>query len=88
MLRREKIEHENATTQINSWYYQGFKIVRMDRIKRRRMDSALAFANGLHPTSGAAALSYATVYPLAMFLRIMSPQILAVLFGVSRMPLP
>ncbi len=41
---------------------------------------ALAFANGLHPTSGAAALSYAIVYPLAMFLRIMSPQILAVLF--------
>lgn len=41
---------------------------------------ALAFSNGLHPTSGAAALSYATVYPLAMFLRIMSPQILAVLF--------
>ncbi|ENP8370368.1 putative transporter [Yersinia enterocolitica] len=41
---------------------------------------ALAFANGLHPTSGAAALSYAAVYPLAMFLRIMSPQILAVLF--------
>ncbi|CQJ11046.1 putative transporter [Yersinia enterocolitica] len=41
---------------------------------------ALAFANGLHPTSGAAALSYATIYPLAMFLRIMSPQILAVLF--------
>lgn len=41
---------------------------------------ALAFANGLHTTSGAAALSYATVYPLAMFLRIMSPQLLAVLF--------
>lgn len=41
---------------------------------------ALAFANGLHATSGAAALSYATVYPLAMFLRIMSPQLLAVLF--------
>ncbi|MEC5344113.1 putative transporter [Brenneria populi] len=41
---------------------------------------ALAFANGLHATSGAAALSYATVYPLVMFLRIMSPQILAVLF--------
>ncbi|MEG1653699.1 MAG: putative transporter, partial [Hafnia sp.] len=38
---------------------------------------ALAFANGLHPTSGAAALSYATVYPLAMFLRIMSPQLFA-----------
>lgn len=41
---------------------------------------ALAFANGLHATSGAAALSYATVYPLAMFLRIMSPQLLAVIF--------
>ena len=41
---------------------------------------ALAFANGLHPTSGAAALSYPTVYPLAMFLRIMSPQLLAVIF--------
>lgn len=41
---------------------------------------ALAFANGLHATSGAAALSYATVYPLAMFLRIMSPQLLALLF--------
>ncbi|PWC12361.1 putative transporter [Brenneria roseae subsp. americana] len=41
---------------------------------------ALAFANGLHSSSGAAALSYATVYPLAMFLRIMSPQLLAVLF--------
>lgn len=45
---------------------------------------ALAFANGLHPTSGAAALSYATVYPLAMFLRIMSPQLLAVIFGPCR----
>ena len=41
---------------------------------------ALAFANNLHPTSGAAALSYATVYPLAMFLRIITPQLLAVLF--------
>lgn len=29
---------------------------------------ALAFANNLHATSGAAALSYATVYPLVMFL--------------------
>ncbi|XPE67156.1 hypothetical protein ACNKHR_13010 [Shigella flexneri] len=44
---------------------------------------ALAFANNLHPTSGAAALSYATVYPLVMFLRIITPQLLAVLFGVS-----
>ncbi len=33
---------------------------------------ALAFANNLHPTSGAAALSYATVYPLVMFLRIIT----------------
>ncbi|WP_159567510.1 putative transporter [Budvicia diplopodorum] len=43
---------------------------------------ALAFANGMHPTSGAAALSYATVYPLAMFLRIMAPQILALMFWI------
>ncbi|MDS1325789.1 putative transporter [Klebsiella pneumoniae] len=45
---------------------------------------ALAFANNLHATSGAAALSYATVYPLVMFLRIIPPQLLAVLFwGLS-----
>ncbi|MGU0042870.1 hypothetical protein ACVXHA_06580 [Escherichia coli] len=31
-------------------------------------------------TGGAAALSYATVYPLVMFLRIITPQLLAVLF--------
>ncbi|EOT6752196.1 putative transporter [Escherichia coli] len=43
---------------------------------------ALAFANNLHPTSGAAALSYATVYPLVMFLRIITPQLLAVLFWI------
>lgn len=41
---------------------------------------ALAFANNLYATSGAAALSYATVYPLVMFLRIITPQLLAVLF--------
>ncbi|MGR5128980.1 putative transporter [Photobacterium swingsii] len=40
---------------------------------------ALAFANNIHSTSGAAALSYATVYPLVMCLRILSPQILALL---------
>ena len=40
---------------------------------------ALAFANSLHPTSGASALSYATVYPLVMCLRILSPQLLAIL---------
>ncbi|HBT2979460.1 putative transporter [Klebsiella pneumoniae] len=45
---------------------------------------ALAFANNLHATIGAAALSYATVYPLVMFLRIITPQLLAVLFwGLS-----
>lgn len=45
---------------------------------------ALAFANNLHATSGAAALSYATVYPLVMFLRIITPQLQAVLFwGLS-----
>ncbi|MGL4860102.1 MAG: putative transporter, partial [Enterobacteriaceae bacterium] len=41
---------------------------------------ALAIANGLHSGSGAAAFSYATVYPLAMFLRIMSPQLIVVAF--------
>ncbi len=41
---------------------------------------ALAFANNIHAASGAPALSYATVYPLAMFLRIISPQLLAILF--------
>ncbi|WP_044142688.1 putative transporter [Succinimonas amylolytica] len=35
---------------------------------------ALAFANGLYKNSEASALSYATVYPLTMFLRILSPQ--------------
>lgn len=40
---------------------------------------ALAFANSIHPTSGASALAYATVYPLVMCLRILSPQIIAVL---------
>ncbi|MGK2281549.1 putative transporter [Klebsiella pneumoniae] len=45
---------------------------------------ALAFANNLHATSGAAALSYATVYPLVMFLSIITPQLLPVLFwGLS-----
>ncbi|QST30515.1 putative transporter [Escherichia albertii] len=44
---------------------------------------ALAFANNLHATSGAAALSYATVYPIVMFLRIITPQLLAVLFWSS-----
>lgn len=48
---------------------------------------ALAFANNLHPTSGAAALSYATVYPLVMFLRIITPQLLAVLFWSIRLTL-
>ncbi|MDO4626064.1 MAG: transporter [Pasteurellaceae bacterium] len=40
---------------------------------------ALAFANAICQDSGAAALSYATVYPLVMFLRIISPQLLAIL---------
>jgi len=44
---------------------------------------ALAFANNLHPTSGASALAYATVYPLVMCLRILSPQILVLLLWVS-----
>ena len=40
---------------------------------------ALAFANAIKEDSGIAALSYATVYPLVMFLRILSPQLLAIL---------
>ncbi len=40
---------------------------------------ALAFASALHPESSEVALSYATVYPLTMFLRIMLPQILAII---------
>ncbi|MBV7388097.1 putative transporter [Pasteurellaceae bacterium TAE3-ERU1] len=39
---------------------------------------ALAFANAIKEESGAAALSYATVYPLVMFMRIISPQVLAI----------
>jgi len=44
---------------------------------------ALAFANNMHPSCGASALSYATVYPLVMFLRIISPQLLAILLWNS-----
>ena len=44
---------------------------------------ALAFANNMHPTSEASSLAYATVYPLVMFLRILSPQILAILLWVG-----
>lgn len=40
---------------------------------------ALAFANGIKPSCGASPLGYATVYPLVMCLRILSPQILAIL---------
>jgi putative transport protein len=44
---------------------------------------ALAFANAMHPTSGAAALSYVTVYPMVMFLRIIAPQLLALMLWVG-----
>ncbi|RMF17423.1 MAG: putative transporter [Gammaproteobacteria bacterium] len=44
---------------------------------------ALAFANGLKPGHGGAALSYATVYPLVMCLRILSPQLIAVLLWAT-----
>ncbi|MER2607040.1 MAG: putative transporter [Siculibacillus sp.] len=45
---------------------------------------ALAFANAMAPNSEAQSLAYATVYPLVMGLRILSPQILAlVLIGVG-----
>lgn len=44
---------------------------------------ALAFANGIKEGNGAAALSYATVYPLVMFCRIILPQILSILLWVA-----
>jgi putative transport protein len=44
---------------------------------------ALAFANSIHATCGASALAYATVYPLVMCLRILSPQIMAVLLWTA-----
>ncbi|PKP71694.1 MAG: transporter [Alphaproteobacteria bacterium HGW-Alphaproteobacteria-4] len=44
---------------------------------------ALAFANGVHPGAGAPALAYATVYPLVMCLRILSPQIMAIILLVG-----
>ncbi|MCE1236970.1 MAG: putative transporter [Hyphomicrobiales bacterium] len=40
---------------------------------------ALAFANAMAPKSEAQSLAYATVYPLVMGLRILSPQILALI---------
>lgn len=44
---------------------------------------ALAFANAIKEGNGAAALSYATVYPLVMFCRIILPQLLAILLWVA-----
>jgi putative transport protein len=43
---------------------------------------ALAFANGIRP-SEAPSLAYATVYPLVMFLRILAPQILVLIFWAA-----
>lgn len=40
---------------------------------------ALAFANAIKEGNGASALSYATVYPLVMFCRIILPQLLAIM---------
>ena len=40
---------------------------------------ALAFANGLHSNPEASSLGYATVYPVTMFLRILSPQIMIII---------
>ncbi len=40
---------------------------------------ALAFANGIHSNPEASSLGYATVYPLTMFLRILSPQIMIII---------
>ncbi len=43
----------------------------------------LAFGSSMYPNSGEVALSYATVYPLSMFFRIMMPQILAIILWTS-----
>lgn len=40
---------------------------------------ALAFANGLHTNPEASSLGYATVYPVTMFLRILSPQVMIII---------
>ncbi len=40
---------------------------------------ALAFANGIHSNPEAASLGYATVYPVTMFLRILSPQVMIII---------
>ncbi|MCR5537267.1 MAG: putative transporter [Succinivibrio sp.] len=40
---------------------------------------ALAFANSLYKKPEAASIGYATVYPLVMFLRILSPQIMVIM---------
>ncbi|MDH2997481.1 transporter [Pasteurellaceae bacterium LFhippo2] len=44
---------------------------------------ALAFANAIKEGNGASALSYATVYPLVMFCRIILPQLLAILLWAA-----
>ncbi len=41
---------------------------------------ALAFANAMNPSSNLSAMSYSTVYPLVMILRVMSAQIIVLLF--------
>ncbi len=40
---------------------------------------ALAFANGIHSDPEATSIGYATVYPVTMFLRILSPQIMIII---------
>ena len=40
---------------------------------------ALAFANGLYSNPEASSLGYATVYPVTMFLRILSPQVMIII---------
>ncbi len=44
---------------------------------------ALAFANAIKEDNGAASLAYATVYPMVMFLRIILPQLLAILLWAT-----
>lgn len=44
---------------------------------------ALAFANNISPGNGATSLAYATVYPLVMCLRILTPQLIAVMLWIA-----
>lgn len=47
MLRRVQIQQENAATTRSTWSYQGFRIKRLDLIKRLECSRAMAFNDGI-----------------------------------------